>query len=507
MLDPWDGGRPPSAPLAIDPSPPAREGAHGDGPSAGGTASGGSPADGAPDGPAGWSGSSVLVAVVLLVLSGAALFVAGLSLGGDGVGRDDDERQAVQAFVEAWRHIDEEYVGQSDPKKLLEGAISGMFETLDDPYSGYMQADEFTSTLDELSGAFEGIGARMSVEDDSGRGCPTIEQACRLRIVETLPDTPAEAAGLLEGDVVTGVDGESVEGLTFEAAVALIRGPRDSRVLLAIERDGDLQELSITRSRILSQDVRSALLEDELGYLRVDSFSGNAADSFRAALQGLLDEGAQRFVLDLRGDPGGYVDAAVAIASEFIAAGPVYWEEGADGLRQAVDVSGDGLATEPALELVALVDGGTASASEMLAGALQDAGRARLVGETTFGKGTIQEWTRLPKDSGGFRLSVAKWLTRDGTWINEVGIAPDVAVAEGGTRFWGNLEGDANDAAEAAEAAGDTQLQAAIEILLGGPVTGASMAPSGSSEDVPVSSLPAAGSPAPASEQSGSPPR
>jgi carboxyl-terminal processing protease len=158
------------------------------------------------------------------------------------------------------------------------------------------------------------------------------------------------------------------------------------------------------------------------------------------------------------------VDAAVAITSQFVADGPVFWEEDADGTQRFVEVSGTGLAVDPGLELVVLVNGGTASASEILAGALQDAGRAALVGEQTFGKGTVQEWTQLPGQNGGFRLSIAKWLTRDKTWVHDVGLAPDVEVADSGTRFWPRLD----DEVDAAEAAADAQLQRAISLLRAG---------------------------------------
>ena len=249
--------------------------------------------------------------------------------------------------------------------------------------------------------------------------------------------------------------------------MALIRGPRDSDVRLTIDRDGETLDLSIRRGVISSQDVRSAVLEDgKVGYLRIDSFSGGAADDFEAALRELLEAGLTDVVVDVRGDPGGFVDAAVDIAGQFIADGPVYWEEDADGRQRAVEAAGDGLAVDPAVEVVVLVDDGTASASEILAGALQDAGRAVLVGQPTFGKGTVQEWTQLPGESGGYRLSVAKWLTRDKTWVHEVGLAPDVEVTGGDERFWPTL-GD--DVVDAAAVAADPQLQRAISILLDEP--------------------------------------
>ena len=418
-------------------------------------------------GQAGDRAPTVVAAALLLVISGAAIFAAGLSLGSARVGRDAQEQAAIAAFAEAYRDITRDYVGEADPDELLQAAIRGMFETLDDPYSAYLGPEEFDSTFSDIRGRFEGIGARMSVEDGAGQACPAIDAACRLRVIEVLPGSPALAAGLQAGDVVTAVDGAALAGRSLEDAVELIRGPRDSSVRLSLLRDDDSVDLDITRSVIVSQDVRSALLEEgRVGYLRVDSFSSSVADSFETALRESLEAGVEGLVVDLRDDPGGFVDAAVAISSQFIGEGPVYWEEDADGTQRAVGVSGEGLATDPALGLVVLVNGGTASASEILAGALQDAGRAELVGQPTFGKGTVQEWTSLPGESGGFRLSVAKWLTRDKRWIHEVGLIPDEIVDDGTDRFWPPLGATEVDEVTAAA---DEQLQRAIARLLDEP--------------------------------------
>jgi carboxyl-terminal processing protease len=402
---------------------------------------------------------------VVLVVSAVTLFAAGLSLGGR-VGRDADEEAAVSAFAETYRRISDTYVGEAVPEELLEGAIRGMFETLDDPYSGYLRADEYESIFADVSGEFEGVGARMATQDAQGRECPSVGGDCLLRVVEVLPDTPALASGLRARDVVIAVDGQRLEGRTISTAVDLIRGPRDSRVVLSVQRDGRLLELPIVRGRILTQDVRFALLGDGgVGYLRIDGFSGRVADSFEAALRELLAADVRGIVLDLRDDPGGFVDAAVDIASQFIADGPVYWEEDASGEQRPVDVRGGGLATDPATPLVVLVDGGTASASEILAGALQDAGRARLVGERTFGKGSVQEWTRLPGQAGGFRLSVAEWLTRGRSAIAGVGLRPDVVVSLSGARYEPAANGEVA-AQESLEA--DAQLRRALELLVEG---------------------------------------
>jgi carboxyl-terminal processing protease len=200
--------------------------------------------------------------------------------------------------------------------------------------------------------------------------------------------------------------------------------------------------------------------DGRVGYLRLDSFSATAANDFSAALRSLIESGVQDFVVDVRDDPGGFVDAAVAIASQFIDEGAVFWEEDASSRQVSVDVIPGGLATDPEHEVVILINEGSASASEILAGALQDAGRARLVGRPTFGKGTVQEWTQLPGENGGFRLSVAKWLTRNKTWIDSTGLTPDVEVASSGRRY--------NVADASADPGADAQLDRALRLLLVG---------------------------------------
>ena len=228
---------------------------------------------------------------------------------------------------------------------------------------------------------------------------------------------------------MTAVDTASVSGLTVDQSVAKIRGPRNSVVKLSLLRAGKPIDLSITRDVIQSEDVTSSTLANgQVGYLKISGFSSSAAADFQSLLKDQLAGGVKSYVIDLRDDPGGFVDAALNIASQFIASGPIYWEEHAGGIQTAQLAKPGGIATDPSIRLVVLVNGGSASASEILAGALHDTGRATLVGAKTFGKGTIQQWIQLPNDNGGFRLSIAKWLTPNKTWIHGVGITPDVVV-------------------------------------------------------------------------------
>jgi carboxyl-terminal processing protease len=205
-------------------------------------------------------------------------------------------------------------------------------------------------------------------------------------------------------------------------------------VVITIVRDGgEPFDLRIVRDTIVSRQVTTRELADgTVTYLRLSGFSDNAASQFEAALREARDRGVTKFVVDLRDNPGGYVTAARAIASQFVAEGPIFWEEASDGSQVATNAAPGGVATGPEVRVAVLVNGGSASASEIVAGALQDTGRGTLVGETTFGKGTIQQWVDLTAESGGFRLSIAKWLTPDKRWIHETGLEPDVRVPSSG---------------------------------------------------------------------------
>ncbi|MFN8519192.1 MAG: S41 family peptidase [Chloroflexota bacterium] len=425
------------------------------------------------------SRTSVVVALFLVaVLAGSALFAAGFTLGLQQSltpGTGESEQELFAPFWEAYRKVTSEYVGAYEPKALVEGAIQGMFGALGDPYSSYMTSDEYKRSLEGIEGSFEGIGATMSSHGADGTACTTLGEGCDLVVEGVIPGSPAEKGGLLAGDLLVAVDGREVAGSTLDDVVDWVRGPSGSQVTLSLLRDGSALDLALTREVIEQSAVQASTLADgRVGLIGVSGFSSGAAADLRAALETQLAAGAQGFVLDLRDDPGGYVDAALAIASEFVGSGPIYWDEYADGTLVEHDAQAGGVATDPSIPVVVLVNGGTASASEIVSGALHDTGRATLVGETTFGKGTVQQWHLLSGDAGGFRLSVAKWLTPDKTWIHGVGITPDVVVEPGQA------------------GADDPQVAKALDIVLG-TLDGSSPAPS----PAVAATAPAAGSPSP----------
>jgi carboxyl-terminal processing protease len=249
-------------------------------------------------------------------------------------------------------------------------------------------------------------------------------------IVAPIEGSPAERAGLQPGDVVLAVDGTSLDGLTVNEARDRIRGPKGTEVVLTLERDGGAPfEVPVTRDVIVQREVISETLAGgTVGYVRLTGFSEGGGKQFADAVKEQVSAGRKKIIVDLRGNPGGFITAARTVASQFIGSGPIFWQEDADGTQTPTDAESGGAAVDPSIEVVVLVDRGSASASEIVAGALKDTGRATLVGETTFGKGTVQQWQPLEDDNGGFRLTTAKWLTPDRHWVHHVGIEPDVAV-------------------------------------------------------------------------------
>lgn len=322
-----------------------------------------------------------------------------------------------EPFWRAWDIVHDQYLEQPvDDELLMQGAIRGMLDSLGDPYTSYMDPFEYEQQQSPLSGEYEGIGVWVDTSGDY------------LTIISPIPNTPAEEAGLKPGDRIIAVDGEDVTGIDGELVIRRILGPEGTTVELTILReDVEPFEVEIKRARITVPSVEGEILESGHAYVQVYNFGQNTGQELRSILRDLFKENPPGLILDLRYNGGGYLDTAIDVLSEFIPRGEiVMYEEFSDGSLRELKTTGNGLALE--IPLVVLVNEGTASASEITAGAIQDYERGLLVGTTTFGKGLVQNWITLGEDQGAMRVTIARWLTPDKRQIHGTGLEPDFVV-------------------------------------------------------------------------------
>lgn len=355
------------------------------------------------------------------------------------VGKGEFQQQ-FELFWEAWRLVDQEYYDRQaiNYQKMTYGAIQGMLEALGDPHTFFSTPDHARLSQEELQGKFEGVGVMVEMKDS------------RLTVVAPLDGSPGARAGIRPGDVIIAVDGQDISQWTMLEAISRIRGPRGTKVQLTIVRQGEKEPLvvEIVRDVIPLVSVRARTLDNGIGYVKVASFSVPTAEELRRSLASLLLHRPKGLVLDLRNNPGGLLDSAVEVASQFLKDGVVLYERRADGEDLAFNAIKGGLATD--VPLVVLVNQGSASASEIVAGALQDQGRAIIIGEQTFGKDTVQNVHQL-SDESTLRVTIARWYTPNRQEIHEKGLTPDVVVEM---------------TEEDVQAGRDPQLAAAVERLL-----------------------------------------
>ncbi|MCL4353012.1 S41 family peptidase [Patescibacteria group bacterium] len=364
-------------------------------------------------------------------------------------------------FWTVWRDINTSYYNKKavDPTRLLDGAISGMVSSLNDPFTMFLPANKNADFKSVMAGQFDGIGAELSMVDKS------------IIVVAPLDGSPAEKAGIKAGDIITKVNGQSTAGLSLGQAVSEIRGPKGKPVVLTVIHKGSKKasDIRIIRDTItvksvygwvkkikdidsISQALKNGSAKnDEIAYIRLSQFGDNTNRDWLALVNKLdlqikKDKNFKGVVLDLRNNPGGYLSDATFIASEFIKSGVVVSEEKGNGEKTNLNVSRHGLLTN--VPVAVLINGGSASASEIVAGALRDHKRAILVGEKSFGKGTVQEALDLG-NGAGLHLTIAKWLTPNGTWVNKKGLTPDFTVS-----------------LNSKDPSHDTQLEKAIEELI-----------------------------------------
>lgn len=342
-------------------------------------------------------------------------------------------------FWEVWDMLEERYVDREklNEKEMFYGAIGGMVSSLEDPYTVFMNPAVAQEFEQDLAGTFEGIGAEIGIRNDI------------LTIIAPLADMPAEKAGLRAGDKVYAINGESTAGITVDEAVNKIRGPHGTEVNLTISRDGmeEAKDISITRGVIVVKSVKAELRDDKIFVVQISNFNDDTLDLFDKAIQEIIAKNPKAVILDLRNNPGGYLDTAIEVASEWVEDGVVVSEKFSEEKKD--EYLARGRARLKDYNTVVLINQGSASASEIVAGALQDYNKAVVVGKQTFGKGSVQVLENLP-DGSSVKITVAKWLTPNGNCINETGITPDVEV---------DLTEEDYDAGK------DPQMDKAIEIL------------------------------------------
>ncbi len=351
-------------------------------------------------------------------------------------------------FWESWDLLHDNFVDPLDQQSdldLMEAALDGMLTSLGDPNMGYMDPETYQLVFTDLSGEFEGIGATVRKDEETGA----------LLIVRPLPGSPAEQAGVMPGDEIITVDGQDITAMDQEVIITLVRGPAGTDVVLGVHREGsaDLIEITVTRARISLPSVEYDILDGDIAYIQLYDFSRDAASELTEAL---IESDAQNragLILDVRGNTGGYLDVALEVMSQFVESGPIMIERGSGDQEQVYRAFGGALA--PTVPMVILVDGNSASASEILAATFQDVGRATVVGTQSYGKGTVQTWRQL-SNGGAVRITIARWYTPDERSIDLIGVTPDIVAEfeplEPGTIYSYDV---------------DSQLQAAIKALDG----------------------------------------
>ncbi len=346
------------------------------------------------------------------------------------IGMPDDVD--FSTFWKAWNILNEKYAGTTttDQNKVW-GAIEGMTASLGDPYTTFFPPEESKAFASEIAGNFEGVGMEIGIKDD------------RIVVVSPFKEAPAYKAGVRAGDYVLAIDDVDTIGMATDQAVKLIRGKSGTQVKLSLARDGKPLEITITRAKIDLPTVKTETKDeiaggtDNINGLRKDgifvislySFNANASSLFRNALKDFIDSGSHKLIIDLRGNPGGYLSSAVDMASWFLPSGAVVVREefGKDKEEHVYRSKGYNIFANSPLKTVILIDGGSASASEILAGALADHGVATLVGTKSFGKGSVQELIPISDDTS-LKVTIAKWLTPNGTSISGQGITPEYVV-------------------------------------------------------------------------------
>ncbi|MCH2539461.1 MAG: S41 family peptidase [Anaerolineales bacterium] len=413
-----------------------------------------------------WKLSRNLLIVIATLFTGTGIFVGGFVTGAryydllpiviprsdhvigldtieikpDAASTPEDLQLAFRPFWESWRLLQENFVDRPlDTTDLVHGAIKGMLRATGDRHTNYMSPDEQEIMRTDMSGELEGIGAEIDTSGDF------------LRVISPLPGSPAEAAGMLPGDTIIFVDGEDVSGMDAFTVIARVRGPSGSSVTITVLREGvpDPLTMTITRSKITIPSVESRILSSGIAYVKINRFGEHTTDELRTQLQTQLTKDPPGIILDLRNNPGGFLDVGISVTSQFVGNGIVMVERFGDGREREYRALRGGIATK--IPLAVLINRGSASAAEIVAGAVKDYQRGTLVGERSYGKGTVQTWMDLSDQQGAVRITFARWTTPKGNSVDGDGLMPDVNVNRSYEQYKDGI---------------DPQLDAAVETLL-----------------------------------------
>lgn len=345
--------------------------------------------------------------------------------------------ELFKPFWESWDLLHKNFVDQPlDDLTLMRGAIQGMLAATGDKHTSYMDPVQFKQANTEMEGEYTGIGAWVNTSGEY------------VEVISPMKGSPAEAAGLRAKDLIIAIDGEDMTGVPGDLALKKVLGPAGEAVTLTVRRGEEVLEIRIVRAVIQIPVVEYEMVEGNIAYVALHTFNDQATAQLRAALKDLMAQNPKGLIFDLRNNGGGYLVTAIEVSSEFIPNGVIMYEEYGDGSRETYRANAGGLATE--IPLVVLINEGSASASEITAGAIQDHGRGTLIGTVSYGKGSVQNWIPLRTEEGGVRITIARWLTPNEHQISEVGLTPEIEVEM---------------TQEDYEAGRDPQLDAAIEFF------------------------------------------
>lgn len=375
--------------------------------------------------------NKILKTIIAVLLIAIISSISTLGLIYYALGFNEQGFSNLMRFITAYRFIETKYVNDTDDVKLIDGAIDGMVKSLNDPHSNYLSPKMYKTLMEQTEGSFAGIGVVMGMDNEQ-----------KIHIVGIMENSPGQKAGLQEGDEILAVDGVPVTQMAFDEVAAHVRGQAGTDVVLTIMRDNTNQDITITRDNIKLKTVGHKMLDNNIGYIQIVSFSEDTANEFNEAYNDLKNQGMKALVLDLRNNPGGLLTTCVEIAKKLVPKGEIVSIVDKQGNKETYSSSLEA----PEYPLVVLINKNSASASEILSGAIQDTKAGTIIGNTSYGKGSVQ--TILPMfEDDAVKLTIAKYYTPSGRSIDGTGIIPDIEI---------NLDENATS---------DTQLDKALEIL------------------------------------------